>query len=115
MITLEQGKNDGRMVCACIWMGVAMLCATTAVMAEGAFTHLTPAEIKKAVVGKAVTDGAHWRDTFKPDGTLESIMHGHVQKGRWRVGRGELCMAYPNGKGTAEECYEVWRQGHVLE
>ncbi|CAJ0884794.1 MULTISPECIES: hypothetical protein [Ralstonia] len=96
-------------------MGVALLCVSTVAFAQSEFKHLSAAEIKKAIVGKKLTDGAHWSDKFMPDGTLESIMHGQVQNGRWSVRGGQLCMAYPERKKTAEECYEVWRRGQVLE
>ncbi|MEF3062588.1 hypothetical protein V4C85_22290 [Ralstonia solanacearum] len=109
--TSEQSRSPRAGIC----VGIAMLCATAPVLAEGAFRHLGAAEIKKAIVGKAVTDGAHWSDRFKPDGTVESIMHGQVQNGRWHVRGSELCMACPTGKTTAEECFEVWRRDHVLE
>lgn len=105
----------GRRRCTTIWIGIALLCTANLAMAEAAFKHLSAAQIKQAIVGKAVTDGAHWSDKFRPDGTVESIMHGQLQKGRWRVRGSELCMAYANGKTTAEECFEVWRRGRVLE
>jgi hypothetical protein len=64
-------------------------------------------ELKKAIVGKTITDGTHWSDRFKPDGTVESVMHGQVLGGRWRVRGGELCIADSNGKGKpqAEDCF----------
>lgn len=59
---------------ASLWLGVAIRCSATATQAKGAFKRLSAAEIKKGLVGKVVTDDAHWSDNFKADGTLESIM-----------------------------------------
>lgn len=113
MLTWEHGWLPS----ASIWVAITMLCTATSVWAEEGFKHLSAVEIKKAIVGKTLTDGPHWADKFKPDGTLESIMHGYVQQGHWSARRNALCMAYPNGKwkADAEECFEVWRRGHVLE
>jgi len=36
-----------------------------------------------------------------------------VQKGRWSVRGSNLCLAYPSAK--AEECFEVWRYGQMIE
>ncbi|MCY1335074.1 chromate efflux transporter [compost metagenome] len=78
------GYRRKRISRANIWIGVAILCAATAALADGKFKRLSAGEIKKGLVGKVVTDGAHWSDKFKTDGTLESIMHGQIQQGRWR-------------------------------
>ncbi|MDO3505786.1 hypothetical protein [Ralstonia pseudosolanacearum] len=94
---------------------IAVLCTATSALVEEGFKHLNAAEIKKAIVGETITDGTHWSDKFKSDGTVESIMHGQVQNGRWRVRGGELCIADSNGKAQAEECFEVWRSGRVIE
>lgn len=114
-MTSEQGRAEGWLPRASIWAGIAMLCTATSVLAEEGFKHLSGAELKKAIVGKTITDGTHWSDKFKPDGTVESVMHGQVLGGRWRVRGGELCIADSNGKTQAEDCFEVWRRGHAIE
>lgn len=113
----EVGGTKGRLPCAIVWAGIAMLCTTTSVLADEGFKHLSGAELKKAIVGKTITDGTHWSDKFKPDGTVESVMHGQVLGGRWRVRGGEVGIADSNGKGKpqAEDCFEVWRHGHAIE
>ncbi len=84
-----------RMVFSVLAIGAAISCSANGVLAEGAFKRLSAAEIRKTLIGKVVTDGFHWSDQFKANGSLESIMHGRIQKGRWKVrGNGsvhELC------------------------
>lgn len=109
------GYRRKRISRASIWIGVAILCATTAALADGEFKRLSAAEIKKGLVGKVVTDGAHWSDKFKADATLESIMHGQIQQGRWRLRGNDLCMTYSGRKENAEECYQVWRRQRLIE
>lgn len=92
-----------------------MLCAANSALAEAGFKRLNAADIKKTIVGKTITDGTHWSDKFKVDGTVESIMHGQVLNGRWLVRGGELCLADSNAKARAEDCFEVWRSGRVIE
>ncbi|SPD46677.1 Protein (Secreted)corresponding to a gene involved in the response to chromate [Cupriavidus neocaledonicus] len=82
-------------------------------MAQDVFRHLNASEVKKTIAGKVVTDGPHWADRFAPDGTVESVMQGQLQKGRWSVRGNNLCLAYPGAK--AEECFEVWRYGRIIE
>jgi hypothetical protein len=112
MLTLKRGRWPYAGIAA-----ITMLCAAAPVLADEGFKHLSGAELKKAIVGKTITDGTHWSDKFKPDGTVESIMHGQVLGGRWRVRGGELCIGDSNGKGKrqAEDCFEVWRHGHAIE
>ncbi|ABF13057.1 MULTISPECIES: hypothetical protein [Cupriavidus] len=96
-------------VCA----GIAITSSATAATAQDVFRHLKASEIKRTISGKVITDGPHWADKFASDGTVESIMQGQVQKGRWSVRGSNLCLAYPSAK--AEECFEVWRYGQMIE
>src|SRR5438445_8339205 len=98
LVAAGAGPAPTPMSRASLWIGVAILCSATATQAEGAFKRLSATEIKKGLVGKVVTDGAHWSDSFKADGTLESIMHGRIQKGHWRLRANDLCMTYSTGK-----------------
>ncbi|WP_236702194.1 hypothetical protein [Cupriavidus basilensis] len=111
----ETGPARTPMSRASLWIGVAILCSATATQAEGAFKRLSAVEIKKGIVGKVVTDGAHWSDKFKADGTLESIMHGQIQKGHWRLRNNDLCMTFSTSNANAEECYQVWRHQQRIE
>jgi len=111
----ELGCAKSRLPRASLWLGIAMLCTTTSVLAEDGFKRLNAAEIRKTIVGKTITDGTHWSDKFSSDGTVESIMHGQVLAGRWRVRGGELCIGDSKGKTQAENCFEVWRRGHAIE
>jgi hypothetical protein len=114
-MSLKQGRTARWLLIISILEAVAMLCTANSALAEEAFKRLNAAEIKKAIVGKTITDGTHWSDKFKADGTVESIMHGQVQGGRWSVRGGQLCIGDSNGKTRAEDCFEVWRSGRVIE
>ncbi|MCP3024048.1 hypothetical protein [Cupriavidus basilensis] len=111
----KSGSARTPMSHASLWIGIAILCSATAVLAEGAFKRLSAADIKKGLVGKIVTDGAHWSDKFKADGTLESIMQGGLRTGRWKLRGNDLCMIYSTRKENAEECYQVWRRQQRIE
>lgn len=106
-------KISGSRPCAAICVGVAIGCFATNSLAQDAFKRLKASEIKKTIAGKVITDGPHWADRFAPNGTVESIMQGQLQKGRWSVHGSNLCLAYPGAK--AEECFEVWRSGQRVE
>ena len=108
-----RGWTKSRLPRARICVGIAMLCTITSVLAQEVFKHLSAAEIKKTITGKVVTDGPHWADSFARDGTVESVMQGQAQKGRWSVRGNNLCLAYASAK--TEECYEVWRYGQMIE
>lgn len=114
-MSTKQGRTARWLPSVRILGAVAVLCTVTSALAEEGFKRLNAAEIKKTIVGKTITDGTHWSDKFKPDGTVESIMHGQVQNGRWLVRGGELCLADSHGKARAEDCFEVWRSGRVIE
>jgi hypothetical protein len=76
------------------------------------FRPLKGAEIKIRFAGRALTDGVHWRYTFRRDGSLPSIALGRERIGAWRVEGDQLCMV--QGVGGAE-CYAVWQAGTAIQ
>jgi hypothetical protein len=71
------------------------------------FRHLTGKDIRAKVIGKVVTDGAHWSDYFDRGGALISWSQGRKSTGTWEIRGAELCLAEEAGAGTTT-CYEVW-------
>jgi hypothetical protein len=82
--------------------GVCAHAATT-------FTRLSAREIRAKIVGKVVTDDAHWSQHFRPDGTLQSIVLSQLKQGTWKINGNTLCLTLKMRKQeTTTECYEVW-------
>lgn len=62
------------------------------VLAEGKkFLRLTGKDIRLKVIGKVVTDGAHWSDYFEKDGSLVSWSMGRRSSGIWEIHGDALC------------------------
>jgi hypothetical protein len=79
---------------------------------EKPFVRLAGKEIRAKVIGRAVTDGAHWSDYFQKDGTLVSWSQGRKSNGKWEIHGEALCIA--EELGTTATCYEVWVAGDQI-
>ncbi|HSW84354.1 MAG TPA: hypothetical protein VLH12_12805 [Usitatibacter sp.] len=73
-----------------------------------AFKRLSPKEVRARMVGKVITDEAHWSDRLMPDGTLESFDMGHAKAGSWKLDGDVLCLTRKERRGTTTDCFEVW-------
>ena len=104
---------------ALAWViGIVLGLQLTGVYARAAdpFHRLSAREIRAQLIGKVVTDDAHWSQHFRPDGTLHTIVlaqrRQHVEDQRPCV----LCVTLKTRKqGTTTECYEVWRWKDHIE
>ncbi|MGH7124630.1 MAG: hypothetical protein ACREFI_09675, partial [Stellaceae bacterium] len=56
---------------------------TEALADETPFARLSAKDIRARVVGKTVTDGAHWSDYFDKGGALISWSQGRKSTGKW--------------------------------
>lgn len=76
--------------------------------AAEAFHRLRAAEIRSIVLGKTITDEAHWADKFLEGGVLSGHQLGHAQTGSWKLSkRGEVCVV--RKVATVEsDCFEIW-------
>ncbi len=92
----------------------AMMWCVAATAAEPGFWRLSAADIRADVIGKTVTDDAHWADRFLPDGVLDSHELGESRRGVWVIEHGELCITR-KAKRPVKECFEVWKKGDVVE
>jgi hypothetical protein len=92
------------------WSAVIGLVLTvTYAHAATTFTRLSAREIRAKIVGKVVTDEAHWSQHFRPDGTLHSIVLSQRKQGTWTIKGNALCLTLTTRKQeTTTACYEVW-------
>ena len=79
---------------------------------EAQFTRLSATDIRAKVIGKVVTDGAHWSDYFDKEGSLVSFSQGRKSTGTWQIRDRELCIS--EEAGAAPTCYEVWVAGDEI-
>jgi len=79
---------------------------------EKPFAHLSGREIRLKVIGKVVTDGAHWSDYFEKNGVLVSWSIGRKHTGKWEIRGDELCVM--EAAGESPTCYEVWMKGDEI-
>lgn len=99
------------------WM-LAALAATVycgyVLAGEPGFHRLSEMSIRTTLVGKTVTDDAHWADRFLPDGVLDSHELGEPRRGAWAIERGELCLTR-KARHPVKECFEIWARGNEVE
>src|SRR5437667_12298727 len=88
------------------------VCSTHALADEKKLTRLTGKDIRLRVIGKVVTDDAHWSDYFAKDGVLVSWSIGRRSTGKWEVHGDELCIT--EGAGESPTCYQVWMAGDAI-
>ena len=78
------------------------------------YRQLPADEIRKRVVGMAITDDAHWSDHFLAGGVLRSYDLGVLKPGHWRIDGNELCLIR-RGKNAGTDCFEIWLAGEAIE
>jgi hypothetical protein len=93
-------------------LAAIIACSGSAGAEEKKFARLTGKDIRLKVVGKEVTDGAHWSDYFEKSGALVSWSIGRRHRGKWQIRGDELCIA--EDAGDVPTCYEVWTSGEEI-
>lgn len=86
-----------------------LLVAASAAGAEDGFKMLGEKEIRVRIVGKDLTDGAHWSMYLRSDGVLISSESGVSRTGHWKIQNNRLCLSHQNG--DSPYCNEVWMSG----
>jgi hypothetical protein len=76
------------------------------------YRRLSGAEIKRLIVGKAVTNEVHYTDHFRPNGVYEGVFMNKRSTGTWTVKGAELCITR---ESEVESCDEIWRSGSKLQ
>lgn len=76
--------------------------------ADEPFHRLRAAEVRSRLIGKVVTDEAHWADKFMENGAMGGHQLGEPQTGSWKLSRnGEMCVVR-KVKTSESQCFEVW-------
>jgi len=97
-------------------LGSLSAAAAGQVGAANKFRQLTAAQIGALVIGKVITDDAHWADHFYSDGTLKSVQMGETVQGTWRLDGNALCVTRADKRGRRDtECNEVWISNENIE
>jgi len=79
------------------------------------FHRLSAEEIQREIVGKAVTDEAHWWDVFLPNGVLKLLEDGELTLAQWSLDDDALCFTFPFRGRAARECFEIWRSKELID
>lgn len=107
------GAGHGKLAAvalAVLFSGTATLAAPQAVGQE--FRRLNAAEIRGRVVGRDITDDAHWAEYYRSDGVLIIDDLGARRSGRWSVERDMLCTT--NARAAPHRCWQVWLSGSEI-
>jgi hypothetical protein len=96
-------------------IALSLILTVVSAQADDPFHRLSAREIRAQIIGKVVTDDAHWSQHFRPDGTLHAIVLSQRKQGTWKINGHALCLTLTTGKqDTTTECYGVWRwKDHV--
>src|SRR5215510_12765437 len=95
---------------------LGLVLTVTYAQAAEQFQRLSAREIRAQIIGKIVTDEAHWSQHFYPNGTLHSIVVSQLRQGTWKITGYTLCLILKTRKqDTTTECYEVWRWKDHIE
>jgi hypothetical protein len=78
--------------------------------AEG-FKKLTGVQIHAAFVGKTFSDGTHFSNRYKGDGTIEGVSMGKKINNKWKIVKDTLCVT----DKLDELCYAVWMKGKEVK
>lgn len=87
----------------------AVLVITLEARAGDQFRILDGKQIRSRMVGKDITDGAHWSLYLRPDGSVIGSESGESWTGSWKIRDNRLCMTQPSI--TSPVCNEVWMSG----
>ncbi|MCX7167179.1 MAG: hypothetical protein NTV11_13020 [Rhodocyclales bacterium] len=110
MVSAFRNRRHTRIfLIALAMMWSAAVCAT-----DSGFQRLSAANLRSTLIGKTVTDDAHWMDRFLLDGVLDSVELGESRRGAWVIEGGELCIKR-KARRPVKECFEVWRKEDRIE
>lgn len=72
--------------------------------------NLTGVQIRAAFIGHLLSDGAHFRWTYRPDGSIHGVSLGRPVSAHWRIEADRLC----DDIDGPENCSKVARQGRSV-
>ena len=97
-----------------MWLSIFLLIApafAASPQAEG-FTKLNGAQIRQAFVGKKFSDGVHFTNEYRANGTVEGMHMGKKVTSTWKVAKDQLCVTEHS---FGETCYQVWKKGAAVK
>src|SRR5258708_13209125 len=113
-------NKGGRIMTCSLWTSLPRICHQAMVVglfaalialslsepsfAEEKFRMLKEKQIRAVVIGRTITDEAHWSDYFRKDGSVVSMNMGRKSIGKWKIQNNELCIY----KKELDGCYQVW-------
>jgi hypothetical protein len=74
---------------------------------------VTAKEIRRRLVGKVISDSAHWHYYLKPNGAIDAEELSRSRKGRWHLEGDRLCIVIYGG-AQPDECWDVTEKDHKL-
>jgi len=92
---------------------LTFLVIATSAQATSQSSPLHAKEIRHRLVGKVISDHAHWHYYLKRDGSIDGEELTRPRKGRWRLEGDRLCITIVDG-AAPDECWEVAQQGQHL-
>jgi hypothetical protein len=102
-------KNSG--IAAMLGLTLCLGIAHEVCAQEITFRRLRAADIGKLFSGQAFSDGVHWVERYRPDGTVEGSSMGRCFSKRWAIRHDQLCLT--DGEGV--DCREVWKAKAKIE
>lgn len=79
--------------------------------ADQGFRKLAGKQIHAAFAGKVFSDGIHFRNRYKANGTIEGVSMGKKISNKWKIGKDTLCIT----DSMDELCYAVWMKGKDVQ
>ena len=94
---------------------IAAMMLLTSPAAHGAeqAKTLNAEEIRHRLVGKVISDGAHWHYYLKPGGQIAGEEINRPRRGRWHLAGNRLCIAIQDG-AQPDECWDVTEKNGKL-
>ena len=94
-------------------IAMSLILASTAAQAAGQAKTLTGKEIRHRLIGKVISDGAHWHYYLKPNGAIDGEEINRRRNGRWHLEGNRLCIVIVDG-AQPDECWDVTEGGGKL-
>ncbi|RXH27794.1 hypothetical protein XH99_16210 [Bradyrhizobium nanningense] len=105
---MRRASHDALRLIGC----AALLVLTIEARAGDRFQPLDGKQIRARMVGKDITDGAHWSLYLRPDGSIIGSESGDSWTGSWKIRDERLCMTQPSI--TSLVCNQVWMSGENI-
>jgi hypothetical protein len=100
------------MVRHCLF-ALTLLVFATGAEAASQSRKLSAKEMRQRLIGKVITDNAHWHYYLKPNGSIDADELNRSRKGHWHLEGDRLCIIIIAG-AAPDECWDVAQDGEHL-